>query len=46
MGWYDANPVNLNLIAPEKSTKKLVEYLEDVKEVLKKAKEAQKFKNS
>jgi alkyl sulfatase BDS1-like metallo-beta-lactamase superfamily hydrolase len=37
MGWYDANPVNLNLMTPEKSAKKLVEYLGDVNEVLKKA---------
>ena len=37
MGWYDANPVNLNLLTPEKSAKKLIEYLGDVDEVLKKA---------
>ena len=37
MGWYDANPVNLNLMTPEKSAKKLIEYLGDVNEVLKKA---------
>ena len=37
MGWYDANPVNLNLMTPEKSARKLVEYLGDVNEVLKKA---------
>lgn len=37
MGWYDANPINLNLMTPEKSAKKLVEYLGDVSEVLKKA---------
>ncbi len=37
MGWYDANPVNLNLMTPEKSARKLIEYLGDVNEVLKKA---------
>lgn len=39
MGWYDANPVNLNALEPSESAKKYVEYLGDVKEVLKKAKE-------
>ncbi|MDD3410756.1 MAG: alkyl sulfatase dimerization domain-containing protein [Eubacteriales bacterium] len=34
MGWYDANPVNLNLLSPEVSAKKLVEYLGDVDRVL------------
>lgn len=34
MGWYDANPVNLNLLSPEVSAKKLVEYLGDVDAVL------------
>ena len=37
MGWYDANPVNLNLMTPEKSARKLLEYLGDIGEVLKKA---------
>lgn len=39
MGWYDANPVNLNALEPSESAKKYVEYLGDVNEVLKKAKE-------
>lgn len=39
MGWYDANPVNLNPIEPTESAKKWVEYLGDTNEVLKKAKE-------
>ena len=39
MGWYDANPVNLNPMSPEDSAKKLVEYLGDTDAVLKKAKE-------
>ena len=34
MGWYDANPVNLNLLTPEKTAKKWVEYLGDVQRVL------------
>lgn len=38
MGWYDANPVNLNPLSPEDSAKKLVEYLGDTDAVLKKAK--------
>lgn len=37
MGWYDANPVNLNSLAPTDRAKKYVEYLGDVDEVLKKA---------
>jgi len=39
MGWYDANPVNLNPLAPSESAKKYVEYLGDTDEVLRKAKE-------
>ncbi len=39
MGWYDANPVNLNLLTPEKTAKKWVEYLGDTKRVLAKARE-------
>ncbi|MBE6844276.1 MAG: MBL fold metallo-hydrolase [Ruminococcus sp.] len=39
MGWYDANPVNLNPLEPSESAKKWVEYLGDTDEVLKKAKE-------
>ena len=27
MGWYDANPVNLNLLNPDETAKKLVEYM-------------------
>lgn len=37
IGWYDSNPVNLNLLPPDESAKKLVEYLGDPNEVLKKA---------
>lgn len=39
MGWYDANPVNLNPLEPSESAKKWVEYLGDVDEVLRMAKE-------
>ena len=38
MGWYDANPVNLNPLAPSESARKWVEYLGDVNEVLRMAK--------
>jgi len=38
MGWYDANPVNLNPLTPSDSAKKWVEYLGDVDEVLRMAK--------
>ncbi len=38
MGWYDANPVNLNPLAPTESAKKWAEYLGDADEVLKMAK--------
>ena len=38
MGWYDANPVNLNPLAPSDSAKKWVEYLGDVDRVLRMAK--------
>ncbi len=34
MGWYDANPVNLNRMSPEDSAKKLVSYLGDTDRVL------------
>ena len=34
MGWYDANPVNLNPLAPEDTAKKWVEYLGDTDRVL------------
>jgi alkyl sulfatase BDS1-like metallo-beta-lactamase superfamily hydrolase len=37
LGWYDANPVNLNLLTPEATGKKWVEYLGDPKAVLAKA---------
>ncbi len=37
MGWYDANPVNLNLLTPETTAKKLVEYLGDLSAVMEKA---------
>lgn len=39
MGWYDANPVNLNPLEPSESAKKWVEYLGDTDAVLRKAKE-------
>ena len=38
MGWYDANPVNLNPPTPTESAKKWVEYLGDTNEVLRMAK--------
>ena len=38
MGWYDANPVNLNPLTPTESAKKWVEYLGDADEVLRMAK--------
>ena len=38
MGWYDANPVNLNPLEPSERAKKWVEYLGDTDEVLRKAK--------
>ena len=34
MGWYDANPVNLNPLTPEDTAKKWVEYLGDPARVL------------
>ncbi len=37
IGWYDANPVNLNLLPPTESAKKLVEYLGDTDKILAKA---------
>ena len=41
MGWYDANPVNLNPLSPTESAEKWTEYLElgSVDEVIRKAKE-------
>ncbi len=40
MGWYDANPVNLNPLTPEESAKKWQEYMSlgSVEEVLRQAK--------
>ena len=38
MGWYDANPVNLNPLTPSESAKKWVEYLGDTDRVLEMAK--------
>ena len=38
MGWYDANPVNLNPLEPSESAEKWVEYLGDVNEALRMAK--------
>ena len=37
MGWYDANPVNLNPLTPERTARKWAEYLGDVKAVLQRA---------
>jgi len=37
MGWYDANPVNLNPLTPEDTARKWVEYLGDTDAVLEKA---------
>ena len=37
LGWYDANPVNLNLLPPSDTAKKLVEYLGSTDAVLRKA---------
>ncbi len=34
MGWYDANPVNLNPLTPEETARKWVEYLGDTGRVL------------
>ncbi len=39
MGWYDANPVNLDELEPSEYAKKLVEYLGDTDKVLDKAQE-------
>lgn len=38
MGWYDANPVNLNKLPVSESAEKYVEYMGDTDEILKKAK--------
>ena len=38
MGWYDANPVNLNRLAPTDRAKKYMEYMGDADGILKKAK--------
>ena len=39
MGWYDANPIHLGELEPTERAKKFVEYLGDVDEVLRRAKE-------
>ena len=39
LGWYDANPVNLDPLPPSETAKKLVEYLGSADAVIKKAKE-------
>ena len=39
MGWYDANPVNLNPLTPEDTARKWISYLGDLERVLSKAKE-------
>ncbi|QHE54208.1 MBL fold metallo-hydrolase [Pontibacillus sp. HMF3514] len=38
MGWYNGNPVDLNKLIPEESSKKYVEYMGGEDELLKKAK--------
>ena len=39
LGWYDANPVNLNPLSPEDTAKKWMEYLGDTAAVLEKARQ-------
>ncbi len=39
LGWYDANPVNLNPLSPEDTAKKWVEYLGDTDAVLEMARQ-------
>lgn len=39
MGWYDANPIHLNELAPTEYSKKLLEYLGDTDKVLAMARE-------
>ena len=39
MGWYDANPVNLNPLTPEETAKKWVEYLGGAEAALEKARQ-------
>lgn len=39
MGWYDANPVNLNLLPPTETAKKVVQYMGDAQRVLNLARE-------
>lgn len=39
MGWYDANPVNLNLLPPAETAKKVVEYMGDAQRILNLARE-------
>ena len=39
MGWYDANPVNLNLLTPERTAKKIVEYMGTPERILRMARE-------
>ncbi len=39
MGWYDANPVDLNPLSPEDTARKWVEYLGDPEAVLEKARQ-------
>ncbi len=39
MGWYDANPVNLNPLTPSESAEKWLEYLGDTDEAIRMAKE-------
>ena len=39
MGWYDANPVNLDPLSPSDSARKWVEYLGDTDQVLRRARE-------
>ena len=39
MGWYDANPVNLNLLTPERTAQKIVEYMGSPERILRMARE-------
>ena len=39
LGWYDANPVNLNPLPPVEAAKKFVEYMGGADEVLRRARE-------
>ena len=40
LGWFDGNPANLNVLPPEKASKKYVEFMGGADQILKKAKDA------